>query len=126
MGSQIPVIGRNHRIDVFRFEEVDDGAGGVDLTRTITFQNLRCRISPLTQKDSQDGFGLDSSKNFQVIVKGSPDILESDLIKKTAGTRETPLDNQTEYRILARKKQTDFHGRINHLVLVVEKEDADN
>lgn len=89
MKSRISLFGLPHEVDVVRFQDLDDGAGGVTAngSKTIVYPSWPCRITTLSSEDKvvMDFLGPDTGNTFKVIGEPVKNILKNHFLEVPFG-----------------------------------------
>lgn len=126
MKSRIQLIGLPHRVNVKRYADSDDGAGGITRgTETSVYSDLKSRVASMSDEDEQKGFGNITGRRWKILTKYAPDIQRSDIVSLSASSKTAPISTSLELRVLYVKQQIDDKGGFHHTSLVCEEEESD-
>jgi len=124
--SSIPLIGLPHKINLVRFGERDDGAGGIERGPVqLIAEKVSCRVSVLTAEDSIKLFGNASKKRWQLVVAYLVDAEFSDLVELHQASNPAPIPVGKYYRVMHVQPRFDDRGKFHHTSMFVEYEDVD-
>ncbi len=118
--------GMTDKVDIFKYELGDDGAGGVSQgNKDYLYQNIFARISVMDAKTQQEWFGFSGKKIWKVLLQHSR-LLNNDgeyyLILNI--TSPTSVVNQGEiFRIIESRHQRNESNSYHHTSLAIERDE---
>jgi len=89
--SRYPIYGLAHRVDVIRFADADDGAGGIvpKGSEAVVYAGRKCRLTMLDPEEEIKDFGQAGGKHWRVLMEYSPNVREADFLRVPWGTPAT-------------------------------------
>lgn len=122
----IPLLGLNHRVDIFRLSESDDGSGGIETdANSKIYASLPARITTMSDKDEQELFGRVSGQRWRVISKYAANINRGNVLFVSPSSLAAPIPKRTKFYVIYVKHQIDHAGRFHHTSMIVSLEPAD-
>lgn len=122
--SSVPLIGLIHLVNIYRYSDADDGAGGIipNGYENKIYKNIDCRISLLSGEDEQKIFGNASGNKWMVVADYMPNIQKSDFLELSSSSQPAPIQTGDKYRVIYECPRFDENGNFHHHSIVVEKE----